>query len=145
MTNFRPCDDCTICCQGWVAGNAYGSKFYPGKKCDFLVTNKCTIYPARPSMCKNYQCAWTQHLLPEWMRPDKSKILVSVQDWTKGQYLLATNVEESPFSKEAIEELEKFCTTNNCPCVMVEGKDIKIKGSEEFKEFYKYKNKIFQI
>jgi Fe-S-cluster containining protein len=45
----------------------------------FLVKKVCHIYPDRPKCCVDYQCAWSQHLLPEHLRPDQSGVLVSVE------------------------------------------------------------------
>lgn len=83
---FRECGDCTICCT-WLVGESYGNSFGCGKSCKFLEENKCGIYDDRPEACKNYQCAWSQHLLLEEMRPDKCGIIVSVEKKDNIQYL----------------------------------------------------------
>ena len=62
----RACDGCTRCCEGWLTGIAYGYEFYPGKKCHFLSSKNCTIYPIRPdNPCKTFQCQWKENL---WKR-----------------------------------------------------------------------------
>lgn len=87
-TEFRPCGDCTGCCQGILAVNVHGNLAQGRRPCYFLVDNKCTIYNERPSVCRNYQCAWSQGILDEDMRPDKCGIMVSVADAEDGsQYL----------------------------------------------------------
>lgn len=85
--NFRPCEQCNACCKGQLAGSVYDVPFGFGKPCSFLVREKCTIYEDRPAMCKNYQCAWSQHLFPEECRPDKIGIMVSVENGVDKQYL----------------------------------------------------------
>lgn len=86
--NFRPCGECTECCNGSLEHRVYGNYVGNFKPCSFLVSKDCTIYKDRPQTCSNYQCAWTQNLLPEDMRPDKSGVLVSVEfDQDKKQYL----------------------------------------------------------
>lgn len=87
--NFRPCGDCTGCCIGQLAGEIYGRKMWPGKPCDFLICGKCTIYEDRPvSPCQKFQCAWSQHLFDEDMRPDKIGIMVSVETAKDGSQFL---------------------------------------------------------
>ena len=73
----RTCDSCSVCCEGWIFGEAHGHKFYEGKPCFFLQKN-CTIYPNRPKdPCVDFKCAWLgEEFLPMWMRPDLSKVLV---------------------------------------------------------------------
>lgn len=74
----RTCDGCAECCKGWLAGEAYGEKFYPGKKC-FYLQETCSIYETRPvDPCQGYSCYWlATDDLPMWMRPDLSKVIVS--------------------------------------------------------------------
>lgn len=91
--SFRPCGDCTGCCSGKLAANIYGHEMYDGKPCHFLKRGKCSIYNDRPhSPCRTYQCAWSQHLLDEDMRPDKIGLIVSVQNDEEGQYLTVTKL-----------------------------------------------------
>ena len=75
----RACGDCTACCEGSLEGEAYGHRFFPDTPCHFLQDKKCTIYLGRPHTCKNYYCAWVQGLFPEWMQPNLSGILISVE------------------------------------------------------------------
>jgi Fe-S-cluster containining protein len=84
---FRECGECTACCS-WLEGDAFGWKFGCGQSCKFLKEGKCNVYNVRPEVCRNYQCAWSQHLLPEEMRPDKCGYIVSVEFNDQiGQYL----------------------------------------------------------
>ena len=95
--NFRPCGDCTACCSGQLAGEIYGHKMFPGKPCHFLMENKCSIYESRPtSPCKTFQCAWSQRLLDEDMRPDKIGLMVSVETKGKEQFLRIVEVVPKP-------------------------------------------------
>lgn len=106
IIKFRPCEECNACCNGSLQGVAHGKEFGNGIPCAFLQCEKCTIYPHRPSTCINYQCAWSQHLFDEDMRPDKLGIMVSVE--RKGdQYLKA--IEIRPFvSLEAHKRVEQW-------------------------------------
>ena len=129
MTTNRECGECNACCV-WLKGDAYGHEFGKGKPCNFL-KNNCSIYETRPEVCKKYQCAWLQGLFPESLRPDKSKVLISVENWSKGQFLRAIEM-GIKMSDEVLLEIQNFCIINNCPAIIQYDGNIFINGSEEF-------------
>ena len=90
---FRECGECTACCT-YLQGSAYGYEFGGGKSCKFLCKGGCGIYKVRPNVCMNYECAWTQELIPEEMRPDKCGVIASVENDEFGQYLKLTTISE---------------------------------------------------
>ena len=110
--NFRECGDCTACCNGTLIGEANGHKFGYGKPCIYLSQQGCSIYEDRPESCKKYQCAWTQHLFPEWMQPNKCGAMISVEQENGMQFLKVTelwsNVDEAVY-----EEINRFCKENS--------------------------------
>lgn len=116
--SFRECEDCTACCSGFLMGSAYGNKFGCGKACVFLARNLCTIYADRPSACRDYQCAWTQKLLPEWMRPKDCGVLVSVENKDDKQFLRVVEMRET-VEYAIYSEIEQFCKQNNTYYVRV--------------------------
>lgn len=73
----RECGDCTVCCHGWLPTVIHGKPIWPGRKCDYVGSNCCTIYEDRPTNpCKEFKCAWLMdHSLPEWFKPNLSKVL----------------------------------------------------------------------
>jgi hypothetical protein len=77
---FRPCGECTACCDGNLKSNSHGNVFAKRNPCVFLVHKVCSVYNDRPNTCRNYQCAWSQQLIDEDLRPDKSGVLVSVEN-----------------------------------------------------------------
>jgi hypothetical protein len=79
----RICGTCTECCQGWLWGSAHGHHFYPGRPCHFVSEGGCTIYKDRPeSPCKTFKCQWLEnHNFPEWLKPNKSKVLIKEDQW----------------------------------------------------------------
>lgn len=111
---FRSCGECAACCEGHLIGNAYGNNYGNGKKCIFLVNKTCSIYTSRPDACKKYQCAWTQSLLPDHLRPDLSGALVTVQtDKQSGeQYLKVTEI-HNKVNEEIYHYLDEFCKEND--------------------------------
>jgi len=77
----RACGDCTACCEGWLTGEAHGHTFQPGRPC-FYLQDGCGIYETRPeNPCQTYKCVWLKEdTLPLWMRPDKSKAIVTERE-----------------------------------------------------------------
>jgi hypothetical protein len=141
---MKECGECKACCQGYVIGEAYGVPFGPNRPCAFL-TGGCSIYQMRPTVCRKYFCAWVQGLFPDWMRPDKSRAIISVQNWSKGQFLLVSEMGEK-LSDEVLLEVNKFSKENNCPTIIqYEGK-MNLNGPPEFLEEKKnYQNILPQI
>ena len=127
---MRPCSNCTACCDGHLKIDVYGLTIL-NNKCPFQCSG-CLIYNARPQVCKNYQCAWTQELFPEWMRPDQSGLMISVEKWTKGQHLRAIEITNN-VNPQAIQELTEFAHKHNTPyIIMRHNKTIELYGPEDF-------------
>jgi hypothetical protein len=75
----RTCGSCTACCDGWLQIEVRGHKIQPGKPCPFSVEHQCSIYSERPQHpCREFVCGWliASSPLPEWMRPDKSDMIM---------------------------------------------------------------------
>lgn len=107
---FKPCGECTECCDGNLIGKSYGNDFYKNKPCIFLVNKKCSIYKNRPQVCRSFQCAWTQNLLDDDMRPDKCGIIVSIEaDEFGKQYfkVIETNDKSSFETLKRIDDITK--------------------------------------
>ena len=105
---FKECGDCTVCCDGWLEGNAYGNNFGYQKPCVFLCKQTCSIYSTRPSMCAKYQCAWSQGLFPDWMKPTESQVLISVENKHNKQFLKVIQIGNiSPKVKTFLDEWVK--------------------------------------
>ena len=129
ITNKRECGECNACCV-WLKGDAYGHEFGNGKPCHFL-KNNCSIYETRPEVCKRYQCAWLQGLFQENLRPDKSKVLITVENWSKGQFLRAIEMGQKMDDNTLI-EIQEFCKKHNCPAIVQYDGRVFINGPEEF-------------
>jgi len=89
------------------------------------------VYNFRPEVCKKYFCAWAQELFPEWMQPNKCKVLITVQNWSKGQYLKCTEMDKKMDDKVLFEILN-FCQKHKCPYVLQYDGHTRIYGPEEF-------------
>ena len=116
---FRECGECTACCS-WLIGDAFAWEFGAGKTCNFLECNGCGVHKARPETCRNYQCAWSQHLLPEEMRPDKCGFLVSVEQNENGQYLKVLLINNEEIDTKTKEWLNDWSEKMNTPVLIVE-------------------------
>lgn len=122
--DFRPCGDCTACCDGFLIGEAKGIPFGDGKPCQFLVSKNCTIYADRPQVCRNYQCAWTQFVLPSWMKPNQCGVMVSVEyDKDGKQYLKVIEMREE-IEYNVYSTIDTFTRENNTYWIRVPYKKI---------------------
>lgn len=119
MIKFRECGDCTACCT-WLIGDSFGWKFGNGKSCKFLECSGCGVYKVRPDSCVNYQCAWSQWLLPDEMRPDKCNVVVSVENGKSGQYLKAISINNLKMNPEVKKWLEEWSIKMNTQVVYIE-------------------------
>ena len=72
----RECGACSVCCVS-LRINDGGLKKIADVPCQHLCQRGCGIYTERPTVCKNWYCAWRifPTLGDEW-RPDISKILI---------------------------------------------------------------------
>ena len=116
---FRECGECTACCS-WLIGNAFGWEFGCGKSCKFLEEGGCGVHRARPEVCRSYQCAWSQQLLPDEMRPDKCNVLVSVEQNENGQYLKAIAINNKQMNNKVKQYLQEWSDKMNTSVIFIE-------------------------
>jgi hypothetical protein len=84
LRRTRECGDCNECCTGVLHANVYGKFMDKGRPCHYLGKSGCTIYAKRPPVCSSYQCEWLKDdstNIPEWMRPDMSKVIITLRQW----------------------------------------------------------------
>lgn len=115
----RVCGECTKCCEGYLKGEVYGHKFYDGVSCHFLGNGKCTIYTNRPeNPCKNYKCYWLENLdIPEYMRPDKSNVLMTFRNNCNFEYVQVLEVGSTMDSTTLAHIIQYFLPKNiNIEC-----------------------------
>lgn len=74
----RACGDCNACCvrlaiPAGVVGNLPKRECEP---CPLLGARGCSVYPSRPSLCRDFACSWLKQddWPPEW-RPDRMGLL----------------------------------------------------------------------
>lgn len=74
----RACGDCTACCSVLTVDTPDFKK-PAGTPCQHLAAQGCGIHAVRPDICRTWFCAWRRVAeLPDWARPDRSGILVSL-------------------------------------------------------------------
>lgn len=130
----RECGECTACCEGWLQGEAYGHKFYKGTPCYFL-QKSCTIYDNRPEdPCKNYKCTWLgDTILPMWMRPDMSGVIVTRREFRESFYFIISNTKKD-LNSRVLNFLIIWSLNNNYNIqYWIDGGEYRI-GSNEFLE-----------
>lgn len=144
--DFRDCGSCTECCKNLYIESVYGHEVKPGNPCFFLCTEKkCTIHENRPDVCRSFQCAWSQRLLPEWMKPDQSNALVCVENWGEHkqyQMLKVLSVNEG-YDVRTFSWILDFCMKNKTPLAYeVPGSkgEVRYLGDNEFMDYIQ-KNK----
>jgi hypothetical protein len=95
----RECGECSMCCQGYLYGEAYGLPFFPNNPCHYWDPSSkcggCSIHKDRPAICSDFECLWKQtKQMPQWMKPDYCKVLIYNRAWqdVEGEYFEAGTV-----------------------------------------------------
>lgn len=72
----RTCGECTLCCKLLAIPEIQKAA---GKWCAVCNIGKaCTVYENRPRACRDFECLWLQGVGTDDMRPDKSKVVMSL-------------------------------------------------------------------
>lgn len=133
----RQCGDCTLCCK-WLHFYVEGEPVYPGKPCKYLGDN-CTIHKIRPKLCRAYNCAYIQGIMPEWLKPSKTDMIVSVEKWGPNQeYQLLRAIEcGKQLSVEALSWLVQYSRDNNIGLIYHLNGVWNYLGPDYFMEYFK--------
>jgi len=107
MERLRECGDCYACCNGNLVAKILSNDMGAGKPCTFLVDTKCVVYEQRPQVCKDYQCAWSQGLLSEDMKPTISDVMISVEKDGQKQFFRVIEL-VSDIKEEVYTEIKEF-------------------------------------
>ena len=112
----RTCGGCTACCDGWLRIEVRGHKVGDGKPCPFRSGGGCTIYHERPQHpCREFVCGWlaAKSPLPDWMRPDKSGLIMLAADfvWRGLSVDVVVAAGQRP-KRKALQWLMEFSATN---------------------------------
>lgn len=133
---MRDCNGCVACCEGWLTGESHGHYFQPGRPCFFKCESGCSIYEERPQdPCKNFNCEWLCNMeIPEWMKPNLSKVIITRFPWKNGFYLTITEAGQK-IDSVVLNWLFHYHYTTNIPIkVQVSGGWMNY-GTKEFLDF----------
>lgn len=129
MDEIRTCQQCTACCDGWVRIDVAGYEASPGKPCVHATKFGCGDYTNRPvNPCRQFECEWVKNesLLPEWMKPCESKVLLIFDKFNFSDvpvYLAAPVGEVIP--PKTLAWVKEFAEKNGHPLVFFDNKMVK--------------------
>lgn len=137
----RTCDGCTKCCEGWLAADIDGHFMQPGIPCYFLKESKCTIYSTRPTVCKEFLCAWMlDERLDEDLKPDKIHQIITYSNVDGIEWYEIVEAGEK-ISPEVLKRIIDFANNNQLNLKYKKGTGIIsgmylyiLIGTEEFKQ-----------
>jgi hypothetical protein len=69
------------------------------------------IYTTRPETCRNYQCAWSQGIIPIELKPDECGFLISVEANKENKQFLKI-VTEKQLDTNTTEYFDQWCKNN---------------------------------
>lgn len=79
----RTCGNCRLCCKLLAVGREElmdDFKKPQGEWCYYSSEGGCSIYDARPVDCAEYWCTWLRGVFPEDCRPDRVKVVISLEE-----------------------------------------------------------------
>jgi len=159
MDEIRTCLGCTACCDGWLRIEAKGYEASPGTPCPFSRSSGCVDYDNRPAdPCRKFECVWVQKrsLLPEWMKPSESKVILIFDKFhfSSIPIYLAVPVGKS-ISLKALSWIKKFSMKNGRPLIffdnkMADGKyigdtNIHVHGPAHFQKHIREKIEVGEV
>lgn len=132
----RQCGECNMCCK-WLFYIVNGNIKHPGKPC-FYLGDTCTVYDKRPQSCRNYHCAYIQGILPEWMKPSRSNVLVNVESWGPNKEYKMLRVIEcgKKLDSEILSWFVQFSRTTNTGIIYMLSGVWNFVGPDEFLKFF---------
>ena len=122
----------------------YSNRIYGGIPCHYCkVGDGCSIWEERhiyaKSFCNaSYDCGWKREenlkKIPEWMKPDKSDVIIVPKKWTGGEYWSVVECGVT-IRSDVLNWLICYCTENGVNLqYRVNGEPYQ-RGTEEFHEF----------
>ena len=123
----RECGECVQCCTGTLHATIHGYPIDRGRPCHFLGGNGCTIYEKRDTVCREFRCAWLKDdatNIPEWMRPDLSKVIITEANWGENNQHQCLIFHESgqKIDSTILNWIYMYCSSKNiCADIQVDG------------------------
>lgn len=106
---MKPCNECALCCKLIEvpclakAGN-WCPHCNPGSK-----DGCCTIHDNRPKACLGFNCFWRAESWPDWLRPDRCKVIFEALPGVKTILIsVEPSMPDAWKKKEVLEVIEKL-------------------------------------
>jgi Fe-S-cluster containining protein len=124
-----------------MSAEVYGHIFSKGTPCHFL-GKSCTIYKDRPAGCVNFTCVWLndkKHLIPEWIKPSLSDIIITERSWGQNNEYIYWAVIEcgKTMRSDVLHWLLIFCEQNEIDLEYEFNFQMYRRGSIEFQNYMK--------
>ena len=151
LTYKRECGDCNMCCK-WLIYVINNHVKHPGKPC-FYLGETCTVHEVRPQSCRDYFCGYIQGIVPEWMKPSLSNVLVNVEKWGPENKNMLRIIEcGKKMDSEVLSWLLNFSRSSDTGIIYQLSGYNNYFGPDDFMEFFKsniitvsdYKNPLWR-
>jgi len=127
LVDGRECGECTACCKHLTIDSEELKKL-PGILCEHCTEGKgCGIYEQRPSVCRNWYCAWRMlDNFDDGWRPDRSGVMVELaQGELPPGYnvgLKFTLIDNARYSAEFVRVVSAYVDAGAAVFILVQGK-----------------------
>lgn len=131
MSSQRTCGGCTVCCH--VAEVKEGIVQKPAcTACPFL-DHGCKLFdkPDRPTVCNSFQCSWLRGYGDTSDRPDKSRVMVSVNRINGGTWITVMNLDKEAHLTTGKKIIVDVASKVNYPVIVVESNNLE-KGRGDY-------------
>ena len=131
----RSCQPCTACCEGHLELGEALQADGKSSACKHCASSGCGIYESRPvEPCQQFECLWlvTDSPLPDWMRPNDSRAIVTLNRKKKNDrpVLVALQM-DSHLPKRTMRWLKEFSALYTLPLAVVKKSEVQVVGSSE--------------
>lgn len=72
---MKDCGECSLCCKFLEIPTLQKKADVWCRHCELGTYHACNIHEDRPEDCVNFHCFWRAESWPEWLRPDRCKVL----------------------------------------------------------------------
>lgn len=131
MSITRQCADCHACC---VYTQIDEGEFHKPAcvACPFL-DHGCSIHntPKMPKVCSDFQCAWLRGHGSGNDRPDKSKVLISINMVNKQPWIFVMDLSPNAHQTSGKNIIQKMAQDYDLPLIIVDYKNLK-SGSGDY-------------
>jgi len=118
---MRTCNECTECClEAFVQFRDF--KKLQGKECPYQYKKGCLLIesPERPKVCHDYYCSWMRGAGNDKDRPDKSGIIISINNLNGGVFIFARERKENSVKTTGKNILTQVITQANIPAIVTD-------------------------